>query len=150
MNIYVIEESARKELGNYIKDRREAKTVGLNQLVMKIGVVNSLISKLENGITQKISPFLLIKVAQGLGIDYKELYKIVGYLSEEDFKEAEVLKKENYELKEELLKYKESNEKQESKNILNFEIIDASGLSTQEIEHLKNYIEFMKTKKERE
>lgn len=150
MNIYVIEESARKELGNYIKDRREAKTVGLNQLAMKIGVVNSLISKLENGITQKISPFLLIKVAQGLGIDYKELYKIVGYLSEEDFKEAEVLKKENYELKEELLKYKESNEKQESKNILNFEIVDVSGLSIQEIEHLKNYIEFMKTRKERE
>lgn len=68
MNIYVIEESVRKELGNYIKKRREAKRVGLNQLAMKIGVVNSLISKLENGITQKISPFLLVKVAQGLSI----------------------------------------------------------------------------------
>lgn len=143
MNIYVIEESVRKELGNYIKERREAKGVGLNQLAMKIGVVNSLISKLENGITQKISPFLLMKVAQGLSIDHKDLYKIVGYLSEEDFKETEVLKKENAILEEELLKYKEN------KKISNSEIIDVSGLSIQEIEHLKDYVEFMKTKKER-
>lgn len=141
MNIYVIEESIRKELGNFIKEKREAKSVGLNQLAMKIGVVNSLISKLENGITQKISPFLLMKIAQGLNLDYKELYKIVGYLSEEDFKEEDVLKKENTELKEQLLKYKENT---------NFSTIDVSGLNIQMIKHLKDYIEFMKIKKENE
>lgn len=64
-------------------------------------------------------------------------------MSEEDFKEAEVLKKENAILEKELLKYKEN------KKISNSEIIDVSGLSIQEIEHLKDYVEFMKAKKEK-
>ncbi len=86
MSKYVIDEKNRIILGKCIKENREKKGLGLNQLAVKISVTNSLLSKLENGITQKISPFLLKEVAKGLGIDYKELYKIVGYLDEPEEK----------------------------------------------------------------
>lgn len=56
----------------------------MNQLATKIDITNSLISKLENGVTQKISPFLLKQLAKGLRIDYRELYKIVGYLDDDE------------------------------------------------------------------
>ena len=84
MNKYVVNSEKRKKLGEYIKKIREQKKLGMNQLSIKISVTNSLISKLENGLTQKISPFLLKEIANGLRIDYKELYKIVGYLEEKD------------------------------------------------------------------
>ncbi|MCS5421878.1 MULTISPECIES: helix-turn-helix domain-containing protein [Psychrilyobacter] len=84
MNKYVVNSEKRKKLGEYIKKIREQKKLGMNQLSIKISVTNSLISKLENGLTQKISPFLLKEIAKGLRVDYKELYKIVGYLEEDD------------------------------------------------------------------
>ncbi len=85
MNKYVIDKEKRLQLGKFIKEKREEKGFGMNQLAAKISVTNSLIHRLENGQTQKISPFLLKEVASGLRIDYKELYKIVGYLEKEEF-----------------------------------------------------------------
>lgn len=90
MNKYVVNTEKRKKLGEYIKRVREEKKLGMNQLSVKISVTNSLISKLENGLTQKISPFLLKEIAQGLRIDYKELYKIVGYLDEDDCNDVQM------------------------------------------------------------
>ena len=81
---YAIDENKRIELGKFIREKREKLGLGLNQLAIKIDITNSLISKLENGVTQKISPFLLKQLANGLRIDYKELYKIVGYLDEDE------------------------------------------------------------------
>lgn len=84
MNKYVIEETKRKKLGDFLKKTREEKKLGMNQLAVKIDVTTSLLHRLENGQTQKISPFLLKEVAKGLKIDYKKLYKIVGYLDEKE------------------------------------------------------------------
>lgn len=81
---YAIDGNKRIELGKFIREKREKLGLGLNQLAIKIDITNSLISKLENGVTQKISPFLLKQLANGLRIDYKELYKIVGYLDEDE------------------------------------------------------------------
>ena len=89
-NKYIVSEKNRIELGRYIRDIRIKRGLGLNQLSVKISVVNSLISKLENGLTQKISPFLLKEVAKGLRIDYKELYKIVDYLEEAPLDEIDL------------------------------------------------------------
>ncbi len=80
MNKYIISEENRVELGRYIKKKRESKNLGLNQLALKISVTSSLISKLENGLIQKISPFLLQEVAKGLGVNYITLYELAGYL----------------------------------------------------------------------
>lgn len=89
-NKYVVSEKNRIELGRYIREMREKRGLGLNQLAVKISVINSLLSKLENGVTQKISPFLLKEVAKGLGIDYKELYRIVDYLEEAPLNEIDM------------------------------------------------------------
>lgn len=85
MNKYIVNEEARINLGKYIKKYREKRGLGLNQLSLKIAVTSSLISKLENGLIQKISPFLLQEIASGLGINYIELYKIAGYLDEDKY-----------------------------------------------------------------
>lgn len=85
MNKYVINLEKRLKLGNLIKNIRENNNLGMNQLATKINVTTSLIHRIENGQTQKISPFLLQEISRGLRIDYKELYKIVGYLEEKDF-----------------------------------------------------------------
>ena len=81
---YAVDEKRRIELGKCIREKREELGLGLNQLATKIDITNSLISKLENGVTQKISPFLLKQLAKGLRIDYRELYKIVGYLDDDE------------------------------------------------------------------
>lgn len=83
INDYIVPEEIRKKLGEYIKERREKLGIGLNQISLKTDVANSLWSRLENGKVLKINPFLLKKVGEGLRIDYKELYRIVGYLDEE-------------------------------------------------------------------
>lgn len=109
MNKYIVNQEKREKLGQYIKRIREEKGLGLNQLAVKIEIVSSLLSKLENGLTQKISPFLLKKISEGLKIDYKELYKIIGYLDEEDFIDGKLKKEyENKikELEEKLKEYK--------------------------------------------
>lgn len=84
MNDYIIPEEVRTKLGEYIKNIREQNGLGLNQLAVKIDVVSSLLSRLENGKVLKVNPFLLKKISEGLKIDYKELYKIVGYLEEDE------------------------------------------------------------------
>ena len=134
---------SRKELAKKIDELRNQRELGINQLILRSNLNAKTFYSIMNSENKKINPYNLIHLSSSLKIDYKELYKIVGYLSEDDFKEAEILKRENSTLKEELLKYKEN------KNISNSEIIDVSGLSIQEIEHLKDYVEFMKAKKER-
>lgn len=84
MNDYIIPEEIRTKLGEYIKNIREQNGLGLNQLAVKIDVVSSLLSRLENGKVLKVNPFLLKKISEGLKINYKELYKIVGYLEEDE------------------------------------------------------------------
>lgn len=83
INDYVVPEEIRKKLGLYIKERREKLGIGLNQISVKTDVASSLWSRLENGKVLKINPFLLKKIGEGLKIDYKELYRIVGYLDED-------------------------------------------------------------------
>ena len=83
VNDYIIPEKIRIKLGDYIKNIREKNGLGLNQLAVKIDVVSSLLSRLENGKVLKVNPFLLKKISEGLKIDYRELYKIVGYLEED-------------------------------------------------------------------
>ena len=85
MDKYSVPEDKRKKLGQFIKNKRIEKKLGHNQLSVKIDIQKSLLSRLENGLILKINPFMLKKVAAGLDIDYKELYKIIGYLETNDF-----------------------------------------------------------------
>lgn len=79
-----IPEELRIKLGKYINKFKEKQNLGFNQLSMKSGINPAALNRILNGTNKKINPYLLMKLASALRIDYKELYKIVGYLDSED------------------------------------------------------------------
>lgn len=83
MSEFVVSEEAREELASYIKNIREEKKIGLNQLALKAGIQKTILSRLESGKILKINPFFLKQLAEALNKDYKVLYKIVGYLDKD-------------------------------------------------------------------
>ncbi len=85
--MYEVKGEDRNKLGELIKKKRINKGFGLNQFALKTGVNKSIISRMESGNVLKINPFMLKKIANGLDIDYKELYKVVGYLEENEILE---------------------------------------------------------------
>ncbi|MGL5656001.1 MAG: helix-turn-helix domain-containing protein [Fusobacteriaceae bacterium] len=143
-NNYEVSKKIREDLGNYIKECREKSNLGLNQFCLKTGIQPSLFSRLENGKLLKINPFLLQKISSGLKIDYKDLYKRIGYLDEKDFSELDDYKQRCEELEKKIKKLEDrsffSSENQDKKNEINL-----SGLSPERIEELKRYAEFLKT-----
>lgn len=78
-----IEEKLRIKLGNYVEELREKKGYTFNQLALKSGVNVKSLNEIKYGKSKKVNPFHLQKLAKALNIDYKELYRIVGYLDEE-------------------------------------------------------------------
>ncbi len=81
---YEVNHENRMKLATLLKEAREEKGLKVNQLSMKANINKSLISRIEKGKLLKINPFLIQKLAFALRIDYRELYKIVGYLDEKD------------------------------------------------------------------
>ncbi|MGL5055654.1 MAG: hypothetical protein ACRC54_08275 [Fusobacteriaceae bacterium] len=152
LNSRGLSEEVSKKLGEYVEKLRIESNFGFNQLSIKSGLNAKTLNEILNGKSKRTNPFHLQRLGVALRIDYKDLYKIVGYLSEDDFKESDNLKLElkNYKIKyEELekeindLKSKKSlsSENQDKKNEINL-----SGLSPERIEELKRYAEFLKTK----
>lgn len=132
-NRYSIPEEKRIELGNYIKKSRLNHTpnkLGLYELAELTDSSTSLISKIENGKIQKINPFLLQDIAKVLEIDYRVLYRIVGFLNEENCSLVE-----DTESKKSTVTIWEKNKK---------DIIDISSISKKGIEELKKYIKYLK------
>lgn len=131
-NKYVISKEKREKLGKFIKEARLnhlPNKLGLNELAEITGTASSLISNLENGKIQKINPFLLQDIATGLEIDYKILYKIVGFLNEEE----KII--ENKKNKKSMVIIWEREKR---------EVIDISSISKQGISELKKYIKYLK------
>lgn len=89
MNDYVVPENKRLELASFLKTEREKRDLGMNQFCLKADIQSSQYSKLEKGKLAKLNPYLIQKIADGLRIDYKVLYKMIGYLREEDFQPQE-------------------------------------------------------------
>lgn len=80
-----IDEETRKKLGKYIDNVREQRQLGFNQLALKSGLNPRTLNEIIKGDSKRTNPFALQKIALALRVDYKDLYKIVGYLSESDF-----------------------------------------------------------------
>lgn len=156
-----IDEELREALGQYIEELRTKNKLGFNQLASKIGMNVRTLNEIINGKMKRIIPYHLQKIAYGLKIDYKDLYKIIGYLAEEDFLEVEIYKKKYEDLKK---KYEEL-EKEGARTIVNhgnqtiganstIEIqgnqefkgeLDLTGLSVDKIEEVKRFIKFLKS-----
>lgn len=81
-----IPEDLRIKLAEFIKDRRKKRNLGLNQTAVKAGINIADLHKIEKGTKNKVNPYQLQAIGKALKIDYKKLYKIVGYLNDDDFK----------------------------------------------------------------
>lgn len=78
-----VKEELRKILGDFIEKYRIKIKLGFNQLALKSGVNVRSLNEIIYGKAKMVNPFHLQKIAKALNIDYKELYKIVGYLNED-------------------------------------------------------------------
>lgn len=78
-----VKEELRKILGDFIEKNRIKRKLGFNQLALKSGVNVRSLNEIIYGKAKRVNPFHLQKIAKALNIDYKELYKIVGYLNED-------------------------------------------------------------------
>ncbi|MGL5931901.1 MAG: helix-turn-helix domain-containing protein [Cetobacterium sp.] len=72
------------QLGNYINQLREERGIGFNQLALMSNLNVRTLNDILNAKIKKINPFHLKRIARVLKIDYKELYRIVGYLDNGD------------------------------------------------------------------
>lgn len=93
---YELSEEKAKEIGNFLKNRREELGYSTNQMLMKTDIDKSDISRIENGKKRKLNPIYLKKLAKALKLDIIELFKMVGFLDED----IEIhTKKESFEIK---------------------------------------------------
>ncbi|MGL6065008.1 MAG: helix-turn-helix domain-containing protein [Fusobacteriaceae bacterium] len=160
MDDYIVPEKIRKELGCYLRNQREKECLGLNQLALKLDIVSSLLSKLENGKLLKINPFLLKKISIGLKIDYRELYVMIGYLNENHFKETYELKIKLEECEKKLSEATSSLHVSKNSGVIgnnNSHInignktearnddFDISGLNDEKLKQLRSYVKFLKS-----
>jgi len=84
INMTEIPEKLRHKLAKHLIALKEERQLGFNQLALKSGVNVSILNKIFKGTNKRINPYQLKKLAYALRVDYKELYKIVGYLDEDD------------------------------------------------------------------
>ena len=90
-----IPKKLRLKLAHKLEKLKEKRQLGFNQLALKAGINAKSLNLIMNGETKRINPFQLKKIAYALRVDYKELYKIVGYLDEDDFGSSETTLKVN-------------------------------------------------------
>ncbi|AUV72579.1 transcriptional regulator [Lactiplantibacillus plantarum subsp. plantarum] len=64
--------------GTKLKELRQSKNLGVNQLALRSGVSASQISRFENGKKTNPKPITLQKIARGLSVPDSELFKIAG------------------------------------------------------------------------
>lgn len=94
INMTEIPEELRQKLAKHLIALKEERELGFNQLALKSGVNVSILNKIFKGTNKRINPYQLKKLAYALRIDFKELYKIVGYLDDDDFGTSETTLKE--------------------------------------------------------
>lgn len=84
-----ISEENRKNLSDFLIGQRKIKKFSLIKLSQESGISLNELYQIENNTRKKINPFYLQNIALALKIDYKFLYKLVGYLKEDDFNYSE-------------------------------------------------------------
>ncbi|MYL45012.1 helix-turn-helix domain-containing protein [Virgibacillus halodenitrificans] len=125
------------DFGNYIKSLRTDKKLTIRQLELYSGVSNSYLSQLENGKRSIPSPEILKKLSKGLKVPYKELLDKAGYFENEEKEDTSL---------EELRKVVEDLGIQD---IFFHNIDDWKNLNKDDIEDIKQYIEFIQQKAKR-
>ena len=79
-----VPQELRDKLAKYLLELKEERQLGFNQLSLKAGINVKSLNLIMNGKTKRINPYQLQKLASALRIDYKKLYRIVGYLDKKE------------------------------------------------------------------
>lgn len=119
-----------KELGLYLKKIREERELSLRQVDCQSSISYSHLSMIENG-TRKPTALTLKELARVYNLDYIDLYEKAGYI---DLAESEKLSFSNNDD----FRYAEYNG------------INTDGLDETDIEEIKQYVEFVRSKKNKE
>ena len=77
------------DVGKYIYDARQKQEISIRYLAKLTGISHSEINKIEKGERENPSPLHLKTIADVLGINQIELFKIAGYIDENVFSEPE-------------------------------------------------------------
>lgn len=84
------------DFGEYVRESRIRKNMSGRELARRAGISQAYLSQLERGENKKPSLEIIVKLAEGLNEDPKNLMYITGYLFDMDFSEdkEEKIKKE--------------------------------------------------------
>ena len=145
----IVKEELRKKLGAFIEKLRNDRKLGFNQLALKSDVNVRSLNEIINGNAKRINPFHLQKIAKALNVDYRDFYRMIEYLGEDN--EIELLKIQIKKLKNSNIIQNNNNNGDilvgSTKNIYNSLDEDLKGLNEDEIQLVKNYIVFLKSQK---
>lgn len=111
-------------IGEYIKEKRTEKGMSQRELAQAANLSNAEISRIESGMRKQPSPDVLKNISAALNIFCEKLYAVAGYIDE------------NPDMPEALPQI-----------VLPTGHLDISDLTEEELEDVKKYIEFLKSKR---
>ena len=145
MSDFRIKDEQLKELGDYLKKVRESKDYSYGQVAAYTNLNKKEIFMLENGQKKKPNPFYLKALSAFYRIDLSKLYKIIGYMDNEDGRSDEI---EDYKIDDEMLNLLKLLDVKSQKNILNemVEKIEYIKLKNGDYKEAKTLIQKVKEK----
>lgn len=113
-------------VGSYIKERRIERNMSQRELAVASGISNAEISRIESGLRKQPSGDILKNIAAALHIPAQNLFEAAGYIEKTPETEIPV---------------------QSTPSINSHNYISVSDLTEEEIEDVKKYIQFLKSKR---
>lgn len=109
------------ELGTYIKEKRTEKGLSIRRLAELADISHTEVKRIEDGLRKRTSPQVLRSIASALGVPYEELMATAGYIDEPASKSSD--------------------------GTVAAGIKDTEDLSQEEIDHVNQYIAFLKSRR---
>lgn len=144
MSDFNISQEKLQKLGNYLKMTRELKGYKTTQVELYTGLSRKELFMLENAQKKKPNPFYLKVLSKFYKIDLSKLYKIIGYMDEEN----SIENIENYKIDDEMFRILKLLDNNTQKIVLNemIEKIEYLTLKSGNYEEVKDLIELVKNK----
>ena len=88
------------ELGLILKKERERLNLTTQEVSKKTSISTTDINYIENGKRNKINPFMLKKICKLYKLNLLEVYKMIGYIDDENLKQYHTFSKVQFEINE--------------------------------------------------
>ena len=114
-------------LASFIKLKREERSMSVRGLAEKAGISHTEIKRIEDGVRKQPSPKIIKALAEALTVPYNDIMVAAGYLNETEGGDIPTLFVASQ---------------------INTPALDTAELSQSELEDVKRYIEFIKTRRQ--